>query len=158
MPEADIQTARLMIRCTDLAENLSGIEFPSSEVRFLGEMLNVADLWAQMADRVYLEKLFYLFSEFEEGKTGLYKNQVDLLRKTIGFYHLLRERFKSAFDLADELMVRHFEERWHIPENLYRVAIRKHRDYLMEIVKLPEGDLLRKLKRKAVVRDPLGPA
>lgn len=158
MPEADIQTARLMIRCTDLGEDVSAIKFPSSEVRFLGEMLNVSDLWAQMADRVYLEKLFYLYSEFEEGKSGLYKNRVDLLRKTIGFYHLIKERFKSAFDLADELMVRHFEERWHIPENLYRVAIRKHRDYLMEIVKLPEVDLLQKLKRNAVVREALDPA
>jgi len=153
MSEADVDAARLMIRCTDLGEDISALEFPASDVRFLGEMLNVADLWAQMADRVYLEKLFYLFSEFDEGKSGLYQNQVDLLRKTIGFYHLIRERFKNAIDQADALMVRHFEDRWQIPENLYRVAIRKHKDYLMKIVQLPEVDLLRKLKRNGVVRE-----
>ncbi len=147
MSEADIEAARLMIRCTDLGEDISAIEFPASDVRFLGEMLNVADLWAQMADRVYLEKLFYLFSEFEEGKSGFYQSQADLLRKTIGFYHLITQRFKNAFDQADALMARHFEDRWQVSENLYRVAIRKHKDYLAKIVQLPEVDLLQKLKR-----------
>jgi len=154
MSEADIDAACLMIRCTDLGEDISAIEFPASDVRFLGEMLNVADLWAQMADRVYLEKLFCLFLEFDEGKSGFYQSQADLLRKTIGFYHLISERFKNAFEQADVLMIRHFEARWQIPENLYRVAIQKHKDYLTEIVTLPEGDLFRKLKRNRAVGRP----
>lgn len=153
LSEDDIHAARLMVRCTDLAEDISTLSFPSSEIRFLGEMLNVSDLWAQMADRIYLEKLFFLFSEFQEGKIEIYQNQADMLRKTIGFYHFIKERYKFAFNRADVLMVRHFEERWKISENLYRVAIRKHKTYLMEIVKLPERDLFQKLKRSGIARE-----
>ena len=45
-----------------------------------------ADLLAQLADRLYLEKLLLLFMEFEEARLPEFETALELLQKTADFY------------------------------------------------------------------------
>ena len=82
----EIPDCRIMIQCTDLATDISAVRFPSSRVELLAKLLGLADLIGQMADRIYLEKLFYLYREFEEGNVSDYADEMDLLYKTLDFF------------------------------------------------------------------------
>ncbi len=138
---------RSMILCTDLDADIAKTPFPDPSAAFLGRMLFMADLLAQMSDRVYLEKLFLLFEEFDEEHPKTYKNAAELIRKTIDFTGGLRRRNIRLFDAAEKCLTRHFEDRWGVSENLYALAIDKHMAYLREIVHCTDAQLLKKLRR-----------
>jgi hypothetical protein len=150
----EIAAGRAMILCTDPFIDISGIEFPSAPYEFLGKMLAVADFLAQMSDRIYLEKLLYLYHEFMEGGIQGYESEVDLLRKTIGFYEFTEKRIQSLLDKVDCFLSLHFEFRWNIHENLYKTAIEKHKAFLHKILK--SSDPIQFLKRGGVVEDIFG--
>ncbi|MGC2165001.1 MAG: HD domain-containing protein [Gallionella sp.] len=61
---------KFIIRCTDPAESIPKIQFPDERTRLLGQIVGSADLTGQMADRTYLEKLLFLYLEFEEAQFG----------------------------------------------------------------------------------------
>ena len=75
-----------MLECTGLDTNLTEITFESKEIELLGKMLGTADLLGQMADRIYIEKLLFLFREYQEGNIVGYNNELDLLKNTANFY------------------------------------------------------------------------
>ena len=85
-----------MILCTDLSADISAIDFSSDAIGLLGKMLGTVDLLAQMADRTYLEKLLFLYHEFSEARVGDYKDEIDLLRKTVIFYDFIDRRLKNG--------------------------------------------------------------
>jgi len=147
----EIAEGRVMILCTDLAVDISAIEFPSSEVELLGKMLGTTDLLAQMADRTYLEKLLFLYHEFREARVGDYESEVDLLRKTVGFYDFMAHRLEKTLDAADRFMASHFAARWNIHQNLYHKAIEKQKNYLIKILEIQDADPRRFLKRNSIV-------
>lgn len=147
----EIKACRDMILCTDLAVDISSIDFPSPEIEILGKMLGTADLLAQMADRTYLEKLLFLYHEFKEAKVGGYEGEVDLLRKTVGFYDFIAQRLKKTLDATDRFMTSHFSARWDIRTNLYHEAIEKQRNYLNQILEDPDSDPRDNLKRGEIV-------
>ena len=150
LPVEDVKDGQAMILCTDLGADISRIEFSSKEIELLGKMLGSADLLAQMADRTYLEKLLFLYYEFEEGEVGDYENEVDLLRKTIGFFDFIDHRFKTVLDATNRFMKSHFASRWGIPEDFYDETIEKHKRYLMRILETPENDPLDSLRREGI--------
>lgn len=141
-----------MILCTDLDADIAAIQFPSPEVALLGKILAAADLLAQMADRTYLEKLVFLYEEFREGQVSGYRNELDLLRKTIKFYDLIAERFKTKLDGVDRFMGAHFAQRWNIDADLYYESIERQRDYLCHILQMPESQVLEQLRRGGMVK------
>ncbi|MBW1710517.1 MAG: hypothetical protein JRG97_12900 [Deltaproteobacteria bacterium] len=147
----EISEGRVMILCTDLVVDISAIEFPSRKAELLGKMLGSADLLAQMADRNYLEKLLFLYHEFKEAGVGDYESEVDLLRKTIGFYDFIANRLEMTLDATDRFMGYHFIKRWSIHTNLYREAIEKQRGYLRKILETQDSDPRPYLKRSGII-------
>jgi len=147
----EIAAGRTMILCTDLAVDISTVVFPSAKVELLGKMLGAADLMAQMADRTYLEKLLFLYYEFREAKVGDYKSEVDLLHKTIGFYDFIAQRLKTTLDATDRFIISHLTSRWDIQANLYQEVIERQRNYLQQILNIPDSDPRDNLKRGQIV-------
>jgi len=124
LSEKDIATGQAMILYTDLAVALSSVKFTSAEAKLLAKILGVADILAQLSERAYLEKLLFLYREFEEGQVGDYKDEADLLQKTIGFYDFVAQRMNTMLKTTDQFLVAHFSVRWKIYENLYDKAIK----------------------------------
>ncbi len=147
----DVRDGRDMILCTDLSVDIATIEFSSKETELLGKMLGAADLLAQMADRTYLCKLLFLYHEFREGKVGDYESEIDLLRKTVGFYDFIGHRLETALDATHRFMISHFSSRWGIHADMYGEAIEKQRIYLKQILEMSNADPLDHLRREGIV-------
>ncbi len=147
----EIPACRRMIQCTDLDTQVETIRFSSKPEALLGKILGCADLIGQMADRIYLEKLFYLYREFREGQVQGYSDEMDLLTKTLGFFPFVAGRIKNQLEGLDQLAGAHFKSRWNISQNLYEVAIERQRLYLMQILARPNQDPAVFLRRKRIV-------
>ncbi len=143
--------SRTMILCTDFAADIATIAFPSTKIELIGKILGAADLLAQMADRTYLEKLLFLYREFKEAGMGDYESELDLLRKTVGFYDFIAQRLKTTLDATDRFGSSHFASRWGINANLYHVAIENQRNYLKQILEIQDSDPRDHLKRGCIV-------
>ncbi len=149
----EIPECQIMIQCTDLETDIASLHFPSGAVEMLAKLLGCADLIGQMADRIYLEKLFYLFKEFEEGQVTAYTDELDLLRKTLAFFPMVQKRVKEQLGGYDKFAKPHFNRRWGVSENLYQVAIERQQQYLAHIMAQPDQDLSKHLRRKKIVRE-----
>ena len=125
-----------LIQCTILNMPVDDIPFQSKEIETLGKLVGTADLEAQMADRLYLEKLPLLYKEFSEAGLPTYVSELDLFQKTEDFYqHVVQERLVHQFSKVYEWMRFHFKERWGIDRDLYTEAIDKNITYLKKILK-----------------------
>lgn len=149
--ESDIGSCRIMICGTDLDAAFESLAWPTRDIELLGKMLAAADLLAQMADRAHLEKLFYLYQEFQEGMVSGYNSAEDMLRKTIDFYALADDRFTNKLENVDRFMAAHFNKRWGIPDDLYRLAIDNEKAYLRNIARLEDQEMRSRLRRKGIV-------
>ncbi len=154
----EAQYCRIMILCTDLNADFQHIRFPSDDVEILGKMLGSADMLAQMADRKHFEKLFYLYDEFSEGQVPGYDSPYDLLRKTVGFYDLIHDRFTSKLSNTHIFMQPHFVDRWNIDRDLYMQSINNARRYLENIVQSPDTQMRHNLRREGIVARASGAA
>ncbi|MBU0991499.1 MAG: hypothetical protein KJ737_03305 [Proteobacteria bacterium] len=151
LDHSEIVDGQQIILCTDLEAKIPEIRFSSKEIELLGKMLGVADLFAQMADRTYLEKLKFLYSEFKEGQIGDYTSEIDLLKKTVGFYDFIETRVKTILSGTDKYMKPHFAQRWGISEDLYHKSISNQKAYLKKILANPDSIDPRKfLKRQKI--------
>lgn len=136
----EVAEGSAMISCTDISREIRASRFPSPVVEILCRILNAADLVAQMADSRYLEKLLFLYHEYKEGKVGNYLNEVDLLRKTIGFYEYIEKRLAPISEKVNRFMACHFDSRRGIPRNLYAEAIQDRKEHLLRVLALPGAD------------------
>jgi hypothetical protein len=116
-------------------------------------MLGAADLLSQMADRAYLERLLSLYAEFREANMGGYESEVDFLEKTVTFYDLIADRLDAMNVDIDRFLISHFKLRWGIEENLYGKAVQRYREYLQQILRIPNSDPLSFLRRRRIVED-----
>ena len=97
--------------------------------------MGTADLLAQMADRQYLEKLLLLYEEFEEAGLPGYGSEIELLKKTEGFYEsVVRKRFSQELGDMAELMTTHFSARWGLKQDFYAQSISANLEYLAQIM------------------------
>jgi hypothetical protein len=147
---SEIKAGRLLILCTDLTVNPAETDFSSKDTEFLGKMLGSADLLAQMSDRIYLEKLLFLYREFKEARVGGYQNEVDLLKQTVEFYNLMSRRFKNQLLKTDKFVTAHFAARWKVNRNLYNEAIQNQQKYLRKVLLIPDVDPLAYLNRDGI--------
>ncbi len=142
-----------MISCTALSVSPKEIEFRNGDIKTLGEIVGTADLVAQIADRLYLEKLLYLYEEFEEAHVPGFDSELDLLRKTEVFYRdISRRRINEDLGGLAGFMHLHFERRWGIDRDLYEEYIKKNIDYLKIVLKRREHDYRAMLKRGGIVQ------
>ncbi|MBW6512228.1 MAG: hypothetical protein K0A93_08985 [Desulfuromonadaceae bacterium] len=140
-----------LIDCTDLAIEPEKVDFPEAASALTARMLAAADLWAQMADRVYLEKLLFLYFELREGGINVFLDEEDLLTKTPDFYALVEQRLRVLAPVIDGFLTIHFRERWNIEGNLYRQGIERQRTYLEKIMKVATDFPSRHLRRDGIV-------
>lgn len=147
----ELHFVQTLIRSTDITVDMEQVRFKQPNHRMLGQILATADIMAQMADRIYLEKLIFLYREFQEAGIGDYTDEVDFLRKTIGFYDTMQQRMAEHLGNVGHLMCLHFQTRWQIDENLYAVAMRNHKQYLLKLIQTPHLDPLKMLRREGIV-------
>ncbi|QTA92027.1 hypothetical protein [Desulfonema magnum] len=152
LSDEEIDMGRCMIFCTKIASNIPSVRSGCTRAEFLGKMLCTADLLAQMSDRIYLEKLLFLYHEIKEcNLASTFENEVDLLRKTINFYEFTAEYIKAILDENDRFLRLHFASRWDIQRNLYQEAIDRQKNYLKQILEIPGSDPRKHLKRHGIV-------
>jgi hypothetical protein len=113
-------------------------------------ILGAADLIAQMADRVYLEKLLFLYYEFREAGIDGYATEFDIIRKTVGFYEITQKRLEGDYAGVHHWAERHFQERFGIGKNLYIDAIERNISYIRKILEDPSTNFRAKLHRISV--------
>jgi len=134
------------------------VEFPrlnlagSAEMR-AGKTLFISDLIGQMADRIYLEKLLFLYKEFMEANLPQYKSEEDLLEKTLDFYRNIWKKIIDEAEYDTQHMRAHFRVRWGDDRDLYTRAIQNNMAYLSRILTEHAGERYREhLKREGLVR------
>lgn len=148
-----ISACASMIECTILAVSPRDIVFRDDDVEILGEIVGTADLVAQIADRIYLEKLLYLYEEFAEAHIPGFDSELDLLKKTGFFYEeISKKRLNNDLGGVSKLMHHHFRERWAIDKDLYEEYIEKNIDYLKGVLQRHEESYRMMLKRGGIVK------
>ena len=147
----EISAGRSIIRCTDMQTDIGSISFASRQAEFLGKILAAADLLAQLSDPLYLEKLLYLYHECREAGTGNYTTEADILIKAPPFYDVFEDRLKLLMIKTDRYLKLHFASRSHGDQDLYRVAIEKHKHYLENILSNKDADPYNHLRRGGIV-------
>jgi HD-GYP domain-containing protein (c-di-GMP phosphodiesterase class II) len=120
-----------IIHCTKLDTSPNSLVFDSDEVREMGFILGTADIVAQMADRVYLERLPLLFEELKEGGVPGYESTEDIYYQTVTFFrNIIKKRLFGDFQGIVEDIRYHFRERWNLDQNLYVSAIENNINYI----------------------------
>lgn len=128
------------------------INFPDKRTRLLAQIVGSADIVGQMADRTYLEKLLFLYLEFNEAKFGNYASMHDLLRQTKHFYETaLEKKLDGSFEGIYKKFTFHFREYMGVESNFYMESIEKNIDYLSKIIALGETEYLSMLKRGGII-------
>lgn len=130
----------------------SNLEFPSSENEIMAKMLATADIIGQMADRLYLEKLLFLYYELREGGSVDYEHELDILRGTGKFYRSINRRITEQLGNYDRYLMYHFRARWNIDRDLYRESIDNNLAYLADILTNHEKDYRDRLRRGGMIR------
>lgn len=147
-PSKDIQFCENCLKCTGLTVKINEIKFISQENELMGKILGTADLIGQMSDPFYLRKLPTLFKEFQEAGITLYADELDLLKKTPGFWEFTQNRFADELGSMDRYLRDHFRARWGIDRDLSREAIEENINYLQYILQHHRKDYRRFLKRQ----------
>lgn len=130
-PDRQIEDCSHLIMCTILNLPPREIPFRTPEIETLGKIVGTADLMAQIADRYYIEKLLLLFQEFQEAGIPDFATELDLLKKTEGFYkNIANQRLVHDFSGISTNMSAHFKQRWGVEKDLYSESIQKNIDYL----------------------------
>lgn len=150
MTPEEILVCRHMIRYTDPEADLEKAGNETDDQQIVGSMLGVADLLGQMASRIYLEKLLFLYCEFEEAVISEFEDERDLLRKTLSYYESTRERILHELNGVDCFARPHFRDRWDIDHDLYAEAIERNLVYLQRILDDPEQNYLKYLRRRGL--------
>jgi hypothetical protein len=145
--DEDFAVIQCMLRGTCLREDFNTIDFPDDEAQWLGQLLGAADLLAQMGDRVYLEKLLFLYREFREAGVGGYRDELDLLDKTLGFWETMKKRLEGPLGGVHRYAYQHFKARYGIDRDLYRDAIERQIAYLQEVLRDHRDDYRQYLRR-----------
>jgi len=142
-----------LVNATSLTVNFDklGMEVPGR--KSAAKAIFTADLMGQMADRVYLEKLLFLYREFMEANIETYASEEDLLEKTLDFYSSAWKKLLDEAEYDTLHMKAHFRERWSDDRDLYTRAIQNNISFLRKILTEHAGGRYREhLKREGIVR------
>lgn len=148
----DIQRVSQMILLTDLAVEIKYVLFIDRENEILAKIVAAGDLLGQMADRIYLEKLPYLYLEFRAANITAYTSEEDLMLKTCGFFKVMDNRFKNDLDNVADCLYLHFNQRYGINVDLYKVGMQHNLEYLSYIMTEHPGRHRDFLKRDGIIK------
>lgn len=150
-PTTFVVPLKAIVLCSNLALNIAEIEFADERTRMLGKILGTADMTGQMANRTYLEKLLFLYLEFEEAGFYNYQNIHDLLRNTQMFYEITSQKLADQFSAIYVNLSFYFREWYGVENNYYLESIEKNIAYLAKITALNDANHLAMLKRGGIV-------
>lgn len=150
LPEAIPVTLAGMILGTEHNQPFAQIGFIDERSRMLGRIVATADITGQMADRIYLEKLLFLYLEFKEAHFGSYQSTFDLLCQTNRFYETIREKLDGVLGGIYKKLEYHFRETMGVSNNYYLESIEKNMAYLAKVIAHDEAELYTLLKRHGV--------
>lgn len=137
----NIEDCKHMIMATVLNGKFANIPFRVQQIELLAKIVGAADLMAQVADRLYLEKLLLLYREFVEAGIVEFKSEFDLLEKTNDFYEFVYlRRMQVEFADTSTFMRSYFKHRWNINRDLYEESILKNLEYLKLILNIDAKD------------------
>lgn len=148
----EISLCEKLVMGTCIRTEITEESFPTDSSHLLGKMIGTADLLGQLADRIYLEKLLFLYREFREANMTGYNSEMDLLTSTISFYALMEKRLADELANVRKYMLTHFRRRWGIDRDLYREAIDRNLDYLRNLLDQHSADYRANLKREGLVQ------
>ena len=148
-----VRDCRTVIHLTEVTLRVPDIQFPSPTVECMARITASADLIAQTAERVYLEKLLYLYHEMDEGRVPGFESEIDMLRKTPGFFHFLYDRLDHLLPEHPAWLFNHFSDRWGIDQNLYGAAMQRHLAYLRDVLSRGDPDPRIHLRRNGIAAD-----
>jgi hypothetical protein len=151
-PVNDIMDMECMLMCTDPARNPDTIVYTNIEAMLAAHVLATADITAQMADDIYLEKLPFLFLEFMEAGVTDFTSEYDLFIKTRGFHSFARTKIEGRLSNVIACMPSHFRERHGIEMDLYSEAVQRNMNYLGTIME-ELGKQYRNGLRRSLDRD-----
>jgi len=150
-----VQACAVIIKATDISVRIDGIPFLREKWELLAKVMATGDIVAQISDRFYLEKLLFLYREFAEGGVHGFDSELDLLKKTIGFYNYALKRMDHDLGGFRKHLKCHFEKRWGIDEDLYQKSVDANIRYLTFLLAehtenyrgmLQRGSIVKKLK------------
>jgi hypothetical protein len=142
----DLDYCRCCVHCTGLDVKIRELPFKSAHHQAVGCMLGSADLLGQMADRTYLERLPFLYREFQEGKVPGFESELDLLRKTPAFWEFTQSRLVDLRNV-DRYMRDHFRVWWGLDQDLNRETIEENIAYLKFVLENHGSDYHKYLPR-----------
>ncbi len=140
-------TVGFLLQSTDHMKGFARVDFPDERTRLLGQIVSTADLVGQMADRLYLEKLMFLYFEFKESRLGNYKNIHDLLGKSFVFYEHTLRKLKNELGGMVERLSHHFKECMGVRHNYYIESMEKNISYLAQVLAHGEAGYTALLRR-----------
>ncbi len=152
IPDDFVQDLTPVICCSDPRLPISAISFPSDRIRLAGQILGTADLVGQMADRNYLEKLAFLFQEFEEANMGDFKSVHDMMRKTSLFFAKIQVKLDEDFAGLYSRFLPHFRKTLGEERNFYMESISKNMDYLAKLTAMDEAEYFKLLRRGGIIQ------
>lgn len=150
LPEHIPVSVTAMILGTEHNRPFAQICFSDERSRMLGRIVATADITGQMADRIYLEKLLFLYLEFKEANFGSYESNYDLLRQTNRFYETTRAKLDGVLGGIYKKLEYHFMDTMGVGNNYYLESIEKNMAYLAKVVAHDEDELYNMLKRHGV--------
>jgi hypothetical protein len=145
----DITTKVIML--TDHRQHPDWVKFDNPQQQRAAYATATADLIGQMANREYLERLLFLYLEFEEARIGGFVDVHDLLEKTTSFYRMTKARLDQDLNGFSTHLMRYFGQQQGADRNFYTESIDRNLDYLERLVKMERQRRLDFLKRGGVV-------
>lgn len=147
----DLALCESFVLGTSISVEIDDASFPTTSAALLAKMIATADLLGQLSDRIYLEKLLFLYREFRESNIVGYSNELELLTNTVGFYRVMQLRLANSLDNVQSYMPNHFQARWQIEADLYQEAIAHNITYLNTLLLKHQQSYRLNLKREGIV-------
>ena len=152
LPAAVLETTSKVIMLTDHRKHPDWVRFDNLQQQRAAYATATADLVGQMANREYLERVLFLYYEFEEAQMGGFADIHDLLEKTTDFYRMTKGRLDQDLNGMSVCLARHFARQQGAERNYYQESIDRNLDYLDRVVKTERERRFKKLKRGGIVK------
>jgi len=143
----NVDSINLYIICSHLGTDFKVLSFSSGIDRTAGAILGTSDLLGQMSDRIYLEKLLFLYYEYKEASLPGYNTEFDIIRKTLDFYKVVKDRLHTTFFNIFKYAKAHFKHRYNIDQNLYIDAMENNINFVKKIIQDESTNFRDKLHR-----------
>jgi len=151
LPASLLETTVKVIQVTDHRQHPDWVKFDNPQQQLTAFATATADLIGQMANREYLERLLFLYFEFQEASLGGFADIHDLLEKTTGFYRMTRDRLDNDLNGLAVHLKRHFAAQRGEERNFYYESIDRNLNYLDRLVSEERARRLELLKRGGIV-------